>query len=81
VLDDALDGAVLAATIPPFKDDQNTFAMGDEMLLQFDQLDLQTMQFMLIVLFGRRLWVCRRWCAMCHGYVPPVAFAENTAMS
>ncbi len=51
MLDDALDGAIFAARIAAFEDDQNLVVMLDDVLLELDQFDLQLLQGIFITLF------------------------------
>src|SRR3984957_15858559 len=48
VLDDALDGAVLASAVASLEDYQDLQLVGDDVVVQLDQLDLQPSQLALV---------------------------------
>ena len=53
MLGDALDRAVLAGGVASFEDDEQFPALGDDMALQLDQLNLQMMQFFIVFIRHR----------------------------
>ncbi len=52
VLDDALNGAILARAVAPFEQDENAVALGNEVLLELHQLDLQGFEGFAITVIG-----------------------------
>ena len=48
MLGESLDGPVLARRIPPFEDDEDLLVFPDEMSLEFDELDLEVAQFLMV---------------------------------
>ena len=60
VLDDALDAAVLAGRVAPFKQNEDLFPAGDDVALQFHQLDLEQAHLGFVVLAGDRNTGTRR---------------------
>ena len=48
MLGQPLDGAILAGAVAAFDDDEHARALGDQPALQFDELDLQRAQIVLV---------------------------------
>ncbi len=79
MLREALNGAVFAGGVAALEDDEDAFAVADEMTLQLDQLDLEIAQEELVLLVadsveaGRRCYLVLRGC-----HEPRIVFAAAT---
>ncbi|MNG08061.1 hypothetical protein D3C84_913930 [compost metagenome] len=67
---DGLDGAALAGTVATFEDDADFQALGHHPLLQFDQLDVQGLERLLVLLAREAFVVALLFLLLSHAPIP-----------